>query len=63
MPPMSADAQTHSLLEELDRMQDEVLLGLDDLDARILGLIKACSAASERNLKLAAPGEELSEAA
>ena len=52
---MTADSQPESLLEQLDRMQDEVLQGLDDLDARVLGLIKQCAAANERNLKLSTP--------
>ena len=52
---MDAQLQQESLLEQLDRMQDEVLQGLDDLDARVLGLIKQCTAANERNLTLATP--------
>jgi hypothetical protein len=60
---MTADSQPHCLLEELDRLQDEVLQGLDELDSRILGLIKQCTAANERNLRLAKPPEQLPEAA
>ena len=52
---MDAQPQQESLLEQLDRMQDEVLQGLDDLDERVLGLIKQCTAANERQLTLSTP--------
>ena len=60
---MSDPSQSESLIDQLDQMQDEVLQGLDDLDARILALIKECTDANARQLQLAAPGEELPEAA
>ena len=60
---MSDDPRSPSLLEELDRMQDEVLAALDVLDDRILDLIKQCTSAHERELKVITAGEGISEAA
>ena len=57
-----ADESDEPLLEQLDRMQDEVLQGLDDLDARIMALIKECNAANARELSLT-PGQDHAEAA